>query len=883
MAERVHGAVGEQAAGQVHVHADQRDDGHDDADERDVDPHIAVDHVVGELARLAVHDVLGLRVDAHGQGRGGVGQQVDPQQLRGEQRQGHTGGLGLGDAQHAGQHDAAEHGEHLTDVGAQQVAQELADVVEDAAAFAHGGHDGGEVVVRQDHLGGFLCDLSAGDAHGHADVGGLDGRGVVDAVAGHGGDVALTLQRGHNLELVLRGHTGVDGDLGGGLVELLVGGQRVQLVAGQRLAVLGDNAEVGGDAGGGQRVVAGDHDGADAGAAGLGHGVAHLGARRVDDADHAGPDQVVLDDVALFGDVGDLTGGVGADARHGGQRRGLKRAVGLAEGTVGLAGQALDVGQDVLAVAVGERADLVADRDARAEAQQHVRGALGEHGQVAALGVVLGDDRHALALGGERHLRHAGEALGGLVGLGLTGRDDQRHLGRIADDLPLAVVLAQVAVVRQRAGDKRRQHLGAHGLADIGTVHADHLADRRVAGAGDRDLAGRGDDAFDGHLVTGQRTGLVGADHGGGAQRLHGAELLDDGVVLGHALHAEREHDGHDGGQALGHGGHGQRDGQQQRVDDVLDAGEAFGDEQGHDHQRGDDAHGDTEDLRDVRELLLQRGGLILGLGEHVGDLADLRVHAGAGHDGAAGALGHGRAVEHHVGAVAEGLGAFQRLRLLADRHGFAGQARLCDAQRGGGQQSAVGGDGVALAEHDDIAGDDLGGVHAHDLAVTQHRGLRGSHLGERGHGLFGAGLLNIAEHGVDDQDQHDHDRIERQRFAAFGSGGRVHALDEPRDRGDHGGGQQQVDQRVLELGQELLPLRHRRRAGQLVRAELLKTALGFVGAQAGGRVDVQRLGYIIGIGQRRVNVMQQGLLRLRRLRHIGLIIAINHGCCSPQ
>ena len=79
---------------QVHVHADQRDDGHDDADERDVDPHIAVDHVVGELARLAVHDVLGLRVDAHGQGRGGVGQQVDPQQLRGEQRQGHAGGLG---------------------------------------------------------------------------------------------------------------------------------------------------------------------------------------------------------------------------------------------------------------------------------------------------------------------------------------------------------------------------------------------------------------------------------------------------------------------------------------------------------------------------------------------------------------------------------------------------------------------------------------------------------------------------------------------------------------------------------------------------------------------------------------------------------------------
>ena len=87
-------AIGEQAAFQVHVHADQRDGGHDDADEGDVDPHVPVDHAIGELARLTGHHVVGLRVDAHRERGGRVGEQVDPQQLRGEQRHGDAFGAG---------------------------------------------------------------------------------------------------------------------------------------------------------------------------------------------------------------------------------------------------------------------------------------------------------------------------------------------------------------------------------------------------------------------------------------------------------------------------------------------------------------------------------------------------------------------------------------------------------------------------------------------------------------------------------------------------------------------------------------------------------------------------------------------------------------------
>ena len=40
------------------------------------------------------------------------------------------------------------------------------------------------------------------------------------------------------------------------------------------------------------------------------HGVAHLHARRVDDANHAGPYELVLDHICLLRDVGDVSRGI---------------------------------------------------------------------------------------------------------------------------------------------------------------------------------------------------------------------------------------------------------------------------------------------------------------------------------------------------------------------------------------------------------------------------------------------------------------------------------------------------------------------------------------------------------------------------------------------
>ena len=139
----------------------------------------------------------------------------------------------------------------------------------------------------------------------------------------------------------------------------------------------------------------------------------------------------------------------------------------------------------------------------------------------------------------------------------------------------------------------------------INTTGHDHAAFGRVAGAGDLHLTGWGDHTFHGHLVTGQGTGLVRADHGGGAQGFDGMQLLDDGVVGGHALHTKGQYHGKDGGQAFRYGGHSQRNGEKQRINHVMDVVEALEHGERYQYHDGDDAHRNTQNLGDIIHLLL--------------------------------------------------------------------------------------------------------------------------------------------------------------------------------------------------------------------------------------------------------------------------------------
>ena len=141
--------------------------------------------------------------------------------------------------------------------------------------------DGGEVVVREDHVAGFLRHLGSRDPHRNADVGAFERRCVIHAVARHRNDVALALQRVDEAHLVLGRDARDDPDAVDLLRELCVV-QRRELCAGNRTSL---DSEVVADRRGRRRVVAGDHADTDPGLLAAGDRVLRLLARRIHDPD----------------------------------------------------------------------------------------------------------------------------------------------------------------------------------------------------------------------------------------------------------------------------------------------------------------------------------------------------------------------------------------------------------------------------------------------------------------------------------------------------------------------------------------------------------------------------------------------------------------------
>ena len=135
-----------------------------------------------------------------------------------------------------------------------------------------------------------LRDLRAGDAHGDADVGLLERRRVVHAVAGHGHDVALLAQDVHEVDLVLGRDAGEDADAVDLAHRLLVA-QGAEVGAGHGAAL---DAQLAGDRLGGDGVVAGDHADLDAGRMGGRDGVLRGRPRRIDDA-HDGEERQAVE------------------------------------------------------------------------------------------------------------------------------------------------------------------------------------------------------------------------------------------------------------------------------------------------------------------------------------------------------------------------------------------------------------------------------------------------------------------------------------------------------------------------------------------------------------------------------------------------------------
>ena len=221
-------------------------------------------------------------------------------------------------------------------------------------------------------------------------------------------------------------------------------------------------------------------------------------------------------------------------------------------------------------------------------------------------------------------------------------------------------------------------------------------------------------------------------------------------------------------GGARGGGGRGRRRGaaaarrRQRRARGAAQVAQRRRDERARCAMRGARAGG-----RGVRARLLAEGRLLLvllGLG-HVGlDLADLGAHAGRGDDADGRAVGDRRAREHHVELALDARILRDELEVL--EHGLALPRERALVRLEGGRlelhDAHVSRHLVAHADVDHVARHELRRRHVgHDLAVAQHpRGGR-LHLLECLERVLGVVLLPDADDGVDDQDEHDHERLD--------------------------------------------------------------------------------------------------------------------------
>ena len=152
-------------------------------------------------------------------------------------------------------------------------------------------------------------------------------------------------------------------------------------------------------------------------------------------------------------------------------------------------------------------------------------------------------------------------AVGGDVDAGAAAERVERGFHRVALRDPLPVFECRVA----RRAPPRGQREIAQRTAAAGRCTRD-LAGGIVAVAlhGDRTVGHP--DLDDRHFVSGESSGLVGADERGRAERFHGFEMPYECAALCHPLGAHGKREGDGGQQALWDNGHGDADSKQETV-----------------------------------------------------------------------------------------------------------------------------------------------------------------------------------------------------------------------------------------------------------------------------------------------------------------------------
>ena len=328
-----------------------------------------------------------------------------------------------------------------------------------------------------------------------------------------------------------------------------------------------------------------------------------------------------------------------------------------------------------------------------------------------------------------------------------------------------------------------------------------------------------------GHLVLSQGARLIRADDLGAAQGLHGGEPPDDRVALGHIGDADGQHDGDHGGQPLGDGGHRQRDGHHEGADDGVQVEVARPEQAEQENKYADAQHQHAEDLAQLAQLPLQGGLALLRLGQGVGDLAHLGVHAGGADHRPAAAVDHGGAHVQHAVPVAQGdlVVGDDGVYVLLHRDALAGEGGLLGLDAGALQNAAVGGDRVARLQDHNVAGHQHVAAQQGHLAIPEHLAGGGGHLLEGLNGLFRLALLVHAQDCVDEHHDQNNEYVGEALAGVCGGDARYGGSHQQND--DHGVAQ--LLNKALEQG-DLFPLR------QLVGATFGQPVTGFLVGESG-------------------------------------------------
>ena len=169
---------------------------------------------------------------------------------------------------------------------------------------------------------------------------------------------------------------------------------------------------------------------------------------------------------------------------------------------------------------------------------------------------------------------------------------------------------------------------------------------------------------------------------------------------------------------------------------------------------------------------------------------------------------------------------------LFRDRQAFAGQGGFRHRQGCGLDHSSVRGDGIALFDDDDVAGNDIRSGDRDRGAITNDARVGRSHLAERSERGFSPLFLQVPHQRIQEDDCADRDRF-------VGQGGI--ALVQPERRRDRGRDEKQNHQDVAELPGKSLPRRLRRLGLEFVRAGLRQPSTGLVPHQTEGRIGPER------------------------------------------